>query len=103
MLVRISDLLRHAVRMSRVLVVPLREELCTLRLYTDIEQARFEERLRITWNVPDALGDALVPHMLLQPLVENAIKYAIEPRSTPGHVELGAREVDAATAGAPSS
>jgi two-component sensor histidine kinase len=95
MLVRISDLLHHAVRTSRVLVVPLREELRTLRLYTDIEQARFEERLRITWNVPDALGDALVPHMLLQPLVENAIKYAIEPRSTPGHVELSAREVDA--------
>ncbi len=96
MLVRISDLLHHAVRTSRVLIVPLREELRTLRLYTDIEQARFEERLVIRWDVPDSLGDALVPHMLLQPLVENAVKYAIEPRSNPGLVELSAREVTGA-------
>lgn len=92
-LVRISDMLEHAVRTSRVQVVPLREELRTLRLYTDIEQIRFEDRLQMSWDVPESLGDAQVPHMLLQPLVENAIKYAIEPSSSPGHVELRAREV----------
>ena len=92
-LVRISDMLRHAVRTSRVQVVPLREELRTLQLYTDIEQTRFEDRLRMSWDVPEELGDMQVPHMLLQPLVENAIKYAIEPSAIPGHVELRAREI----------
>jgi two-component sensor histidine kinase len=92
-LVRISDMLRHAVRTSRVQEVPLREELDTLRLYTDIEQVRFGERLQITWDVPEELCDAAVPHMLLQPLVENAIKHAIEVRSTAGRIAVRARAV----------
>jgi signal transduction histidine kinase len=92
-LVRISDMLRHAVRTSRVQEVRLREELDTLRLYTDIEQVRFGERLRITWDVPEDLRDAAVPHMLLQPLVENAIKHAVEMSSASGKIVLRAREL----------
>jgi two-component system, LytTR family, sensor kinase len=89
-LVLISEMLRHAVRTSRVQEVPLRDELATLKLYTDIEQVRFGDRLQIAWDVPEELHDVAVPHMLLQPLVENAIKHAVEVRSTAGRIAVRA-------------
>lgn len=90
-LVLISDMLRHAVDTVRLQEVSLREELATLRLYTQIQQVRFGERLRLTWEVEDAALDAAVPHMLLQPLVENAIKHGLEAHSTAGRIAIGAR------------
>jgi two-component system, LytTR family, sensor kinase len=94
-LVRVSELLRHAVRTSRVQKVALRDELATLQLYTQIEELRFGERLRLTWAVdPDAM-DAAVPHLLLQPLVENAIKHGLEVSSEAGQVTIGAKRIGA--------
>ena len=90
-LVLVSDMLRHAVDTVRVQEVPLREELAILRLYTQIQQVRFGERLRLTWNIEDAALDAAVPHMLLQPLVENAIKHGLEAHSAAGRIAIGAR------------
>ena len=91
-LVLVSDMLRHAVDTVRVQEVPLRDELAILRLYTQIQQVRFGDRLRLTWNVDDVALDAAVPHMLLQPLVENAIKHGLEAHSAAGRIAIGARQ-----------
>lgn len=89
-LVLVSDMLRHAVETARVQEVKLREELATLRLYTQIQQVRFGERLKFTWDIDEEALDAAVPHMLLQPLVENAIKYGLETHSKAGRVAVSA-------------
>ena len=57
--------------------VPLGEEIALQKLYLDIEAVRFPERLRTKFDVPEGLADVLVPGMILQPLVENAVKYAV--------------------------
>ena len=90
-LVLVSDMLRHAVETARVQEVRLREELATLRLYTQIQQVRFGDRLKLTWDVDDEALDAAVPHMLLQPLVENAIKHGLETHSKAGRITVSAR------------
>jgi two-component system, LytTR family, sensor kinase len=88
----VSDMLRHAVDTVRIQEVSLREELSTLRLYTQIQQVRFGERLHLMWDVDDVTLDAAVPHMLLQPLVENAIKHGLEAHSSAGRVVISSRK-----------
>ncbi len=90
MIAQLSTLLRHALQRASTQEVTLKEELTILAAYVKIEQLRFEDRLAVVWNVaPDAMG-AQVPHLLLQPLVENAIRHGIGPRSAPGTVEIAA-------------
>lgn len=89
-LVLVSDMLRHAVETSRVQEVSLREEIRTVRLYTQIQQVRFGERLVLSWLIDDDTLDAAVPHMLLQPLIENAIKHGVEAHSTAGRIAVRA-------------
>jgi len=94
MLVGLSDLLRIALRNRDAQEVPLREELDFARRYLEVEGIRFEDRLRVAIDVaPDAPLDALVPNLILQPLVENAIRHGVEARAAAGlvHVEV-ARE-----------
>jgi two-component system LytT family sensor kinase len=87
----LSDLLRAALDGSNAQEVPLSRELKMLNLYLSIEQTRFGSRLTTTMDIaPDTL-DAQVPNLILQPLVENAIRHGIEPRSKPGRIELRAR------------
>jgi two-component system, LytTR family, sensor kinase len=84
MLLRLSDLLRKALRSSNTLEVPLAEEVEFVRGYLEIEQMRLGERLSVTWEIaPDSLG-ARVPSLLLQPLVENAIQHGIAPLTRAG-------------------
>lgn len=91
MVVRLSTLLRQSLEDEGSLEVPLREDLEVLHAYLDIEQARFEDRLAVDWRLhPGALG-ALVPPLLLQPLVENAVRHGISPRDAPGTVTISAR------------
>lgn len=88
---RLSELLRRALENTDASQVPLRDELDFLRRYLEIEQTRFGDRLQVRLDIaPDTL-DALVPNLVLQPLVENAIKHGIEPRRRPGLVTLQAR------------
>jgi len=84
-------LLRYALESTDAQEVPLRQELDFLERYLEIEQTRFGDRLAVRMDVaPDTL-DALVPNLVLQPLVENAIRHGIEPRSQGGRIELRCR------------
>ena len=73
--------------------VTLEEEIETLKLYLDIERMRFEERLRTEFRIEPSVGKALLPSLLLQPLVENAIKYAVSPQEEGAQISISARLV----------
>lgn len=86
----LSDLLRLSFEKLEVQEISLKQELEFLRKYLEIEQMRFHDRLRVEIQIaPDTL-DASVPNMILQPLVENAIKHGIAPRSSGGKIEIEA-------------
>jgi sensor histidine kinase YesM len=90
MLTDLSDLLRMSFENLEVQEVPLKQELEFLRKYLEIEQMRFQERLRVEMDIsPETLG-ASVPNMILQPLVENAIKHGISPRAEGGRIDITA-------------
>lgn len=80
MLSRLSSFLRFTLINEAEAKVTLAQEVETLKLYLDIEKMRFEERLRTFFDIDPATTNALVPSLLLQPLVENAIKYAVTPK-----------------------
>ena len=91
MIAGLSDLLRHTLENAGKQEVPLREELEFLELYLDIQQMRFPDRLKVQMQIaPEAL-DARVPNLMLQPLVENAIRHGIAERAATGTVGVSAR------------
>lgn len=90
MLVRVSDLLRHALASVGTQRVALEEELDFARLFLEVEEVRFGGRLRVDWEVEEDACALSVPHMILQPLVENAVKHGIAPRGS-GRIVVGAR------------
>jgi two-component system LytT family sensor kinase len=92
-LARFSDLLRAVLADMDVQEVTLARELEYLKLYLSIEQLRFSDRLRVEFEVDPDLLDAAVPHMALQPLVENSIRHGVSQRSTPGVIEIRASRV----------
>jgi hypothetical protein len=89
-LARFSDLLRAVLADMEAQEVTLARELEYLRLYLSIEQVRFSDRLRVEIDVDGDLQDAAVPHMGLQPVVENAIRHGVGRRSTPGVIAIRA-------------
>ena len=91
MIARLSDLLRAALDSSDAQEVTLREEFDLLERYLAIEQIRFGDRLNVSIDAPPELLDARVPNLILQPLVENAIRHGVEPRAKPGRIELRAQ------------
>jgi two-component system, LytTR family, sensor kinase len=91
MLVRLSELLRHALEATNTQEVSLREELDFLRRYLEIEQTRFGKRLKIEMTIALETLDALVPNLILQPSLENAIIHGIEPNAREGRIELNSR------------
>ncbi|MBA3322320.1 MAG: histidine kinase [Pyrinomonadaceae bacterium] len=94
MLLRLSELLRLTLKNTNSHEVSLRQELEFLSSYLEIEQTRFQDRLQVQMNIdPDAL-DAQVPHLILQPLVENAIRYAVAPSATRSTVEICAARLN---------
>ena len=90
MLVGLSALLRRSLDTSRLQWVNLREELDLLVQYLDIEKVRLGERMQVHWHVAEDTLDEVVPPLLLQPLVENAVVHAIARRIRPGGVRIGA-------------
>jgi len=90
----LSDLLRYVLEDTRTHEVPLKQELEFVERYLAIEQIRFADRLAITIDAePDTL-DAYVPNLLLQPLVENAIRHGIARRAAASLVEVTAHKMD---------
>ena len=83
----LADLFRVLMRDNRDLT-PLTDEVELCRQYLELEQLRLGERLVIDWNVKSMPGDALVPPLVLQPLLENAVYHGIEPSTAPGVVSI---------------
>jgi signal transduction histidine kinase len=94
MLVRLGDLLRLTLDSAGTHEVPLHQELDFVRPYLEIQQARFGDRLAVRLDVAPEARLARVPNLILQPLVENAIRHGIAPRPRGGRVEVRARRRD---------
>jgi LytS/YehU family sensor histidine kinase len=90
MLTKLSDFLRATLTAEPEVLLPLEDELATLQHYLEIESVRFGERLEVAFVCPSDLNDALVPSFVLQPLVENSIKYAVAPSAEPVAVRVEA-------------
>ena len=91
MIARLSDLLRLSLDNLGEQEVPLKRELEFLQRYLEIEQIRFGDRLKVQINIEPETLDAMAPNLILQPLVENAIRHGIAPRSAPGRIEIHAK------------
>jgi signal transduction histidine kinase len=94
MLGDLSQLLRRSLDSMEEQEIPLAQELEFIGAYLSIEQKRFGDRLRVEQSVPGELMKALVPALILQPLVENAIRHGIEPRRVPGMISIEAKQED---------
>jgi two-component system LytT family sensor kinase len=94
MLARLGDLLRCVLEDVEAHEVPLRRELEYLQLYLSIEQVRFQDRLQIQISADHSILDAAVPHMGLQPIVENAIRHGIGRSSAAGNIRITAARVN---------
>ncbi len=90
----LSETLRFSLRHAGAHEVPLARELEFLHHYLGIQQIRFQHRLSVVFSVGADARQALVPSLILQPLVENAIRHGIEPRASGGRVDIGATRVD---------
>jgi two-component sensor histidine kinase len=88
MIESLSELLRVSLSHSDRQEVTVREELQFLERYLHIEQTRFGERLRVEKRIDPEVGDALVPTLVLQPLVENAVRHGIETQIAPGYISI---------------
>ena len=88
---RLSEFLRYTLDQDPMKRVTLRQEIEALDLYLGTERLRFGDRLRLEYAIEGAALDALVPSLLLQPLVENALKYAVSPREEGGMVRIEGR------------
>jgi two-component system LytT family sensor kinase len=100
MIARLSDFLRLTLDRPDVEEVPLADEIDYARRYLEIEQVRFGDRLHVRFDVDEEAWSARVPALLLQPLVENAIRHGVAPRTEGGHVTIGARVIQRAGRGA---
>jgi signal transduction histidine kinase len=92
MLVRLAELLRHALDRSGRQWVSLREEMAFIDRYLTLEQMRFGDRLSVSRELAPEVLEAQVPNLILQPLVENAIKHGVEPLLIPGRIVIRASE-----------
>jgi two-component system LytT family sensor kinase len=91
MIAGLSDLLRYSLDHAGSQRVPLEQELAITGRYLEIQKTRFADRLTVTIDAPDEARAGLVPALLLQPLVENAVRHGIERSSQPGRVDVRAR------------
>ncbi|HLM60535.1 MAG TPA: histidine kinase [Pyrinomonadaceae bacterium] len=91
MLLRLSELLRIALKSESKQEISLRQELEFLGSYLEIEQTRFQDRLKVDFDIEKVALDAYVPNLILQPIVENAIRHGIAPRAEAGLIQVQVR------------
>lgn len=96
MLGNLSDLLRLVLDDADAAEVPLRRELECVQIYLAIEQVRFADRLQVAISADDAAQEVLVPQLILQPIVENAIRHGIERSSSAGRILIMASQTNGA-------
>src|SRR6266487_1092339 len=94
MIARLGDFLRLTIENSEQQLVTLKQETEFLRCYLEIEQGRFGDRLVLAFELEPQTLSAQVPHLILQPVVENAIQHAIAPRSARGHISIEAKRLN---------
>jgi len=90
MIARLGDFLRMTLERSDEQMVTLDEELEFLRCYLEIEQIRFSDRLTVEYDVPPETLSAQVPHLILQPIVENAVKHGLQTSAKPLKIKISA-------------
>ncbi len=91
MCIRLADFLRTSLRLGERVVIPFAEEMELTRMYLDVEQVRFGSKLRLKQDMDDDCADCDVPALLIQPLVENAVKHGIAMMSEGGEISMSAR------------
>jgi hypothetical protein len=89
-IIQLSDLLRITLDRTGIHEVTLHEEITFIGKYLELEQVRFRERLTVRYDIAPECLDALVPNMILQPLVENAVRHGVSPNARPGIIEIKA-------------
>jgi sensor histidine kinase YesM len=94
MLVRLGELLRLTMSHPGQALSPLSEEIAFIEKYLEIERIRFRDRLSVAFDIAPDVLTAPVPSLILQPLVENAIRHGIEPHARPGRIEVAAHRTD---------
>lgn len=92
MVQRIAEFYRQSLTADPTADMPLEEEFALQRTYLELEAVRFPDRLRVEFDLPEKLRRAQVPGMILQPLVENSVKYAVAPHARPVTIRVAARE-----------
>jgi two-component system, LytTR family, sensor kinase len=90
MLTQLSDLLRLTLHASRSHEIPLAEELEITRLYLDIMQRRFEDKLKVSFSIDPSLERSLVPQLILQPLLENSLRHGMKSGGEPMEISVAA-------------
>jgi two-component system LytT family sensor kinase len=88
---RLAEFLRYTLDQDPMKKVTLRKEMESLDLYLNTERLRFGERLRLEYAIEESALEALLPSLLLQPLIENAVKHAISPRENGGMIRIEGR------------
>ncbi|MQA91094.1 MAG: hypothetical protein GEU90_12795 [Gemmatimonas sp.] len=91
MLAMVAEMLERGLRRVRTQEVTLAEEVRTAELFVQIERLRFRDRLSVVWDVDADVEGALVPHMLLQPIIDNSLRHGIQAKAGQGRVEISAR------------
>jgi len=90
MLLGLSDLMRKTLDRPAGQMAPLGDELGLVMSYVDLQRARFGDRLEVAYHIDEACRRLEVPTLLLQPLVENALRHGLAPQAAAGHLEIGA-------------
>jgi len=90
MVIKVTNLLRKMLDKRDVHIIPFEEELAYFRDYLDIEQERFNDRLKVTWKISEETKPVMVPTLILQPLIENAFKHGISLIEGDGEILLSA-------------
>jgi two-component system LytT family sensor kinase len=91
MTLRLASVFRHVLAHSCRPLTSVREEIDFLRTYLYIEEARFGDRLHVEIDLAPEIAGELIPSLILQPLVENALKHGLGPKPGPGHLWISAR------------